>query len=115
MATTPEGRVKTAIKKELDKRGFWRAGGPRPSVVNGWYYMPVPNGMGVHGIPDFCCVWRGRALCIEAKAPGGKPTENQLKRHMEIRAAGGTVLLIDDVAQLVAFFEDTDSASSEKA
>ena len=115
MATTPEGKVKAAIKKELERRGFWKAGGPRPEAVRGWFHMPVPNGMGVHGIPDFCCVWYGRPLFIEAKAPGGKPTENQLKRHTEIRAAGGIVLLISDVAELVAFFEDTDSASSKKA
>lgn len=103
---TPEGRVKDSIKKELDGRGFWRAGTTRPQGrVIGWYYMPVSNGMGVHGIPDFCGIHAGRPLYIEAKAPKGEPTANQLKRHEEIRAAGGEVLLIDDVQELRDYFD----------
>ena len=107
MGSTPEGRVKAAIKKELDSRGFWRAGaaGP-PAQCEGWYYMPVSNGMGVHGIPDFICCWRGNFLGIEAKAPGGTPTPNQLRRHEEIRAGGGTVLIVFDVNQLKEYLDE---------
>jgi hypothetical protein len=102
---TPEGRVKKDIKAWLDARGFWRAGNERrPPDVRGWYYMPVPMGMGVSGIPDFMGVVRRKLgavpFSIEAKAPGNKPTPQQSDRHMEIRAAGGFVLVIDDVSQL---------------
>ena len=97
MSRTPEGRVKEAIKKELDSRGFRRAGTARPPAVEGWYYMPVSNGMGVHGIPDFICCWQGLFFGIEAKAEGGEPTPNQLRRHDEIRAAKGLVLVADCV------------------
>jgi hypothetical protein len=111
MAQTPEGKVKADIKKYLDSIGFWRAGTERPSTVIGTYHMPVANGMGVHGIPDFVGVlnlgpFNGTRFDIEAKRPGEEPTPNQLKRHEEIRAAGGIVLVIDDVSKLAAWFED---------
>ena len=103
---TPEARVKDGIKKELDSRGFWRAGTARPKGrVIGWYYMPVSNGMGVHGIPDFVGIHAERPFYIEAKAPKGEPTANQLLRHEEIREAGGTVLIIDDVQKLRDYFD----------
>jgi len=104
---TPEGRVKKAIKQWLDARGYWRAGDARPKDgVRGWYYMPQNMGMGVSGIPDFV----GSGLrggqpfpwAIEAKAPGGKPTPQQVDRHNEMRAAGWLVLVVDDVSQLAA-------------
>lgn len=104
--STPEQKVKAAIKKELETRGFWRAGAVEPETVRGWFYMPVSNGMGVHGIPDFMCCMDGMLLGIEAKAPKGTPTANQLQRHKEIRAAGGEVLIISDVNDLKEYFDE---------
>lgn len=98
---TPEARVKNAIKKWLDSHGFWRAGAKRPEgTIHGWYTMPVSNGMGVHGIPDFRCVYKGLSFDIEAKAPKGEATPNQLQRHAEIREAGGFVVILSDAAML---------------
>lgn len=97
---TPEARVKASIKKALDQRGFWRAGTAKPATVIGWYYMPVSNGMGVHGIPDFVCCWKGLFFGIEAKAIGGTTTANQDRRHEEIRAAEGLVLVVDNAQKL---------------
>ena len=102
---TPEAKVKHSVKKELEQRGFWKAGTAMPLVVNGWYYMPVSNGMGSNGIPDFICCWLGKFFSIETKAKGKKPTENQLMRHREIKEAGGTVLVIDDVSNLKEYFD----------
>ena len=92
---TPEGRVKTAIKKRLASRGIW-------------FYMPVQNGMGVVGIPDFICCWGSKFLAIEAKAPGkrGNTTPNQEHRMAEIRKAGGIAVVIDDVSQLDEVLND---------
>lgn len=89
MATTPEGKVKAAVKKLLKERGVY-------------YYMPMSNGMGVVGAPDFICCWNGRFLAIETKAPGkrGNTTANQDKQLAAIRAAGGIAIVIDDVEQL---------------
>lgn len=102
---TPESKVKAAIKRWLDDRGYWRAGAARPPIgVQGWYYMPQNMGMGVSGIPDFvgsglrCCI--PFPFAIEAKVPGGRPTPIQLERHAEMRDAGWLVLVVDDVNQL---------------
>lgn len=112
---TPEGRVKDAIRKLLESKGVWFAGRPTPQVVTGWMYMPVPMGMGVAGIPDFCGIYKGRALYIEAKAPGGRPSENQKKRHEEIRAAGGIVILADNAEVVAEELKGIESVFSERA
>lgn len=99
---TPEGKVKEAIKKYLAARGVWFAGKAAPPVIVGWMYMPVMNGMGVVGIPDFVGVFKRKAFYIEAKAPGciADTTENQKQRHKEIEAAGGIVIVTDSVELL---------------
>jgi hypothetical protein len=93
---TPEGRVKNQVKKWLKDRGVY-------------YYMPMQNGMGRSGIPDFiCCVpWlNGRLLAIETKAPGkrGNTTANQDREIRDINLAGGVAVVIDDVSQLDELF-----------
>ena len=99
--STPEGKVKDAAKKVLARRGCW-------------YYMPVQNGMGVTGIPDFvCCVpvritedmvglEVGVFVGAEAKAPGkvDDTSANQETRIAEIQEASGTAFAFDDAAQL---------------
>ena len=87
---TPEGRVKRDVKRLLN------------AIDGAWYYMPVQNGMGVVGIPDFVACVRGRFVGIETKAPGRLKalTPNQKRRLAEIEAAGGLALVIDDVAKL---------------
>lgn len=89
MALTPEGRVKAAVRKWLDARGIW-------------YYMPVQNGMGKTGIPDFVCCWDGRFLAIETKAPGKRAnlSANQERQIQLIHQAGGAAVVVDDAAQL---------------
>jgi hypothetical protein len=90
MAMTPEARVKAACKKVLQARGIW-------------FYMPVQNGMGNVGIPDFMCCWDGRMLGIETKAPGKRnnTTENQKRILNAISEHGGLAVVVDDVSQLV--------------
>ena len=89
MGLTPEGAVKAAVKKWLTARHIW-------------YYMPMQNGFGKVGIPDFLCCWKGRFLAIETKAPGkrGDVTPNQQARIDEVRMAKGWAIVVDDVAQL---------------
>jgi hypothetical protein len=86
---TPEGRVKEAVKKLLKARGIW-------------YYMPIQNGMGVVGIPDFICCWNGKFLAIETKAPGKRSnlTPNQVRHLAAIADAAGVAIVIDDIEQL---------------
>lgn len=89
---TPEGRVKEAVKKVLKARDIW-------------FFMPMQNGFGVVGIPDFICCWRGYFLAIETKAPGkrGDTTANQDRRLQEIKDHGGWTIVVDDAAQLIEY------------
>ena len=89
MSATPEGRVKKAVKQWLVARGYY-------------YYMPVSNGMGRVGAPDFLCCINGRYVGIETKAPGKRSntTPNQDREIEAIRAARGIAVVVDDVKQL---------------
>lgn len=97
MAQTPEGKVKEAVKKFLKARGVW-------------FYMPVSNGMGRHGIPDIiCCVPpSGKFLAIECKAPGksNNTTPLQDREIAAIRLARGWAVVVDDVRQLEEVFNE---------
>jgi hypothetical protein len=88
MAQTPEGKVKDAVKKILREHGIW-------------FYMPVQNGMGVTGIPDFVCCWHGEFIAIETKAPSAqdphdKLTANQARVRDEIQSQHGWHFTVDN-------------------
>jgi hypothetical protein len=89
MASTPEGKVKAAIRKELDRQGIW-------------HYIAAAGPYSVHGIPDIVCVWQGRALYIEVKAPGKRAgtTANQQRMLRLIAEAGGIACVVDSVEQI---------------
>lgn len=117
MARTPEGVVKDDIKAWLDAHGFWRAGTDKPNMdLRGWYYMPVPGGMGVSGIPDFMGSvirlpnWTPAPFGIEAKAKNGRLSGPQEDRIEEMKAAGWYVLVVDDVSQLAQLKRYMDGA-----
>jgi hypothetical protein len=92
---TPEGKVKADVKRELKLRGIW-------------YFMPMQNGFGVVGIPDFICCWNGRFLAIETKAPKKRShtTANQERQIADINAHGGYAIVVDDVSQLISFLQE---------
>lgn len=73
---TPEGKVKAQVDKLLKR-------------YNVWFYKPVSNGMGKHGIPDYVCCTRGRFLGIECKAGQGVLTALQRVQREAIVQAGG--------------------------
>jgi hypothetical protein len=86
---TPEGKVKDAVKKVLKKHGVW-------------YFMPMQNGFGVVGIPDFICCFHGIFLGVETKALGKREqtTPNQDRVLREIKEHGGYTIVVDDAKQL---------------
>jgi hypothetical protein len=90
---TPEGKVKADVKKFLKSIGCW-------------YFLPVSNGMGQVGIPDFICCFQGRFVAIETKAPGklSNTTANQDRVIYEIKLAGGSAIVVDNVEQVKAYF-----------
>jgi VRR-NUC domain. len=79
---TPEGAVKAKTKRVLAE------------FEGVYYHMPVQNGMGAPTL-DFVGCCHGKYFAIETKAPGKKPTERQWRTIINIRAAGGTVFVID--------------------
>jgi hypothetical protein len=86
---TPEGKVKEAVKKVMRKYGVW-------------YFMPMQNGFGVVGIPDFICCIDGLFFTVETKAPGKRDntTPNQQRVMREILEHGGYAIVVDDVKQV---------------
>jgi hypothetical protein len=91
---TPEGKVKAAVKKYLQAQGVW-------------FWMPVSNGMGQVGIPDFICCFNGTFIAIETKAPGKlkNVTSNQQRVIDEIKAHGGLALVVDSLDSLTPTIE----------
>ena len=83
MASTPEAKVKEKIKKILKEH-------------NVYFAMPMGTGYGNSGVPDFLCCVGGHFLAIEAKAGKGIPTALQEKNMRDIKAAGGTALVVNE-------------------
>jgi hypothetical protein len=96
---TPEGKVKSDVKKYLDK-------------ADAAYYMPVQNGMGCVGVPDIvACVpveitqnmvgqTIGVFAGIETKAPGKitNTTPNQKRMLRMFAKAKGMAIVADSAA-----------------
>ena len=89
---TPEARVKNAVKKLLTERGVW-------------YFMPVSNGMGRHGIPDIICCAGGRFLAIECKAGKGVATALQQREMERIGDAGGDAMVVSDDPETMEYLQ----------
>lgn len=93
---TPEGKVKDKVKKLLKQH-------------RAWYFLPVSNGMGVHGIPDIIsCVpvtitqemvgeQIGLFVGIETKRDNiNKVTPRQQLQLNKIEEAAGIALVINN-------------------
>lgn len=84
---TPEGRIKAAVKRVLERYK------PMDS------YWPVPGGLGASHLDWIGCYY-GKYLSIETKAPGKKPTPRQNARIESVQRAGGIAMVIDGVEGL---------------
>jgi hypothetical protein len=76
MATGPEGKVKAAVRKILDRLSIY-------------HFMPPGMGLGRSGIPDIIGCYNGRFVAIECKAGKGKATALQERELIAICNAGG--------------------------
>ena len=83
MASTPEAKVKKAVRQVLDSLGAY-------------YVMPVTSGYGNSGAPDFLICLQGRFVGIECKAGKNKPTALQELNLKKIRDAGGVALVVNE-------------------
>ena len=83
MASTPEKKVKDAVKKILNTH-------------NAYYFSPVTGGFGTSGVPDLVACIKGKFIGIETKAGKGKPTALQEKNLMSIMNTGGLAVLVNE-------------------
>jgi hypothetical protein len=85
---TPEGKVAAAIRRKLI--AMKKSGHPI------WFVKIAGGHRQRPGLPDTHITYDGWSVWIEAKRPGGKPTNLQEKTMREIRDAGGVAECIDD-------------------
>lgn len=102
---TPESMIKAKVKEYLAEIGCISASkAPLATHGNtGYYFSPVSNGMGVHGIPDFIGHYRGFFFSIETKTEKKNPTPLQQHQIRAIEITGGknfVVRGVDDVGQI---------------
>lgn len=84
MASTPEGKVKTKVKKLLDQYGAL-------------HFSPMGTGYGVSGVSDIIVLYKGKFIAVECKADDKKlPTELQKRFLQRVCDWGGIGLLIHD-------------------
>jgi hypothetical protein len=83
MASTPEKKVKDAVKKILNSH-------------EAYYFSPVTGGFGTSGVPDIVACIKGKFIGIETKAGKGKPTALQEKNLMNIMRTGGIAVLVNE-------------------
>ena len=88
MSTTPEGKVKEAVRELLKTHGAY-------------WHCPVQNGMGKPSL-DFVGCHRGRYFAVETKAEGKKMTKRQEATAEEIITAGGRVFEVVGTAGIAA-------------
>lgn len=93
----PESRLSRQIMEAMRARGafvFKVHGGP----------------LTMAGVPDICGVYRGVSIWLETKTPtGGGPSAIQQHRHMQIREAGGTVIVPRSVDDAMALLDAIDA------
>lgn len=109
----PEQVIHRAVAEHLRTRSA-------PGVVwwhtpNGAYYGArsqkaiqgaVMKSLGVRaGVSDIVALHDGKFFALELKAPGGRPTEEQLHFHDDVRAAGGYVCLAEGIDQALRALE----------
>ena len=77
-----EADVKNEVKKILRR-------------FNCWWFMPVPTGYGMRGVPDFIICLHGRFVAIETKYGRNRPTKLQQRQLKGIDKADGITFVVD--------------------
>ena len=80
-----EADVKTEVKRILNSYG-----------ERVWWFMPVPTGFGVQGVPDFVCSVGGRFVGIETKFGSNGLTKWQVKQLEAIVKSNGAHMTINE-------------------
>jgi len=84
MAQTPEGRVKTKLRRKLSQYPVW-------------VYIPQAGAFGKSGVPDILVIANGRVFGFECKADAKKkPTDIQVRTMELIEEAGAVCMVVYD-------------------
>jgi hypothetical protein len=102
---TPEGKIKDAVKAFLKERKVQSLTSPMSDAV-GFYWMPVPSGMGNPSL-DFVICYRGHFIAFETKAFGGKPMPRQRMLMDMVRQGGGISDHADSIESAVGYLKAT--------
>ena len=105
--TTPEGKIKDIVEAYLQTKLKLIPASKASEAThenNGWYYMPVQNGMGVAGIPDFLGHYKGQFFAIETKKDiVSNPTPRQIDQLNAIDRTGAVVFVVGAETQMMDF------------
>ena len=97
---TPENKLTAAVFRRLlvCKQAGW--------PIYFWKLHGSP--MQMSGMPDIGIVFRGRAVFVELKAPGKRPTKIQRHRMTELEKAGAICFVCSDLNTFIDFMETLD-------
>lgn len=66
----------------------------------------IMKGLGVRaGVSDILAFFKGQFFALELEAPGGRPTEEQLKFISEVREQGGNVCVAEGLDEALRAIE----------
>lgn len=104
---TPEGKVKVAVVKLLNK-------------YNAYYFFPATHGYGRSGVPDIVCCIKSKFVAIECKAGNNKTTALQDREINRIRTAMGYAMVVNEdnidlFEQVLKELTDADKEGNLKA
>lgn len=104
-STTSERSVSKAIESYLSARRIYndRLNSGLVMVTKG-DGRPYPVRLCKAGTPDRFFIYRGRIVFVEVKREGEEPSEVQLDRQKELKAAGAVVLNVDSIDSFISEF-----------
>lgn len=101
LATTPENKVKNAIKAWFKREGIF-------------YWSAAAGPFSAHGVSDILALHEGVLYALEVKAPGkrGNATPHQLRFIAAVTASGGIGAVVDTLDAVKELF-NVDTARKE--
>jgi hypothetical protein len=108
----PEQDIHKAVAAHLRQRGapgllWWHTNnnihmpGRRGRIQGG-----IKRGLGVRaGVSDILALYSGKFFALELKAPGGRPTEDQLAFHSDVQANGGFTCIAEGLDEALRALE----------
>ncbi len=108
----PEQIIHKAVAQHLRQRGvpgllWWHTpNGQHIAGKKGRMHGGILKAMGVRaGVSDICALHGGKFFALELKAPGGRPTEEQLEFIDGVREQGGFTCVAEGIDEALRALE----------